>query len=246
MKKTKKLILCVTSLFLLSSCGSESGITLEKSKDVAATNNTPIIKEKRNIKLKVGIIKPSGDISPAAKIEIIFRKYSVKDLMQSVINKNKIATKPNFLDKIYQTSCKTMGSKDYCVFDIVKFLKDSNNWYTNFSDFQTEQIKESNNTQSIIVKTDLSGEGDITLEDGTWYITGDSFKTTPTVTWDSEPIKVSSTTSKIELSNDNGLVQNPLDPGISEALGIEYSQKIFAQEINTNALFKFYEKIKDN
>lgn len=261
MKKTKKLILCVTSLFLLSSCGSESGVTLEKSKDVvnpniiqsessnidtnkssSSTPPTPVI-EKRTLTFKSAVVKGSGDITPVVNTTFIFRKYDFHNLLLTYIKNNHL-TRPD------PENAKYINCNSLCFSDSKAFTTDTRKWYKdNQENFKTEQIKASNNTEPITIKTDLSGEANITLEDGKYYISGTYTNSVSLASWESVPITISKDTKKIELSNDVANITSiyisnlPSNPSPSD---LSIYNKAYTDLFKALALFGFESSTKDN
>ena len=269
MKKTKKLILCVTSLFLLSSCGSESGVTLEKSKDIVNPNiiqsdssnidtnkssssipPTPVI-EKRTLTFKSAVVKGNGDIVPVANSTFIFRKYNFHTLLSEYIIKNNLIM-PNINQSKYIGKCDLYfhENKSVCDLDHANFSKDLINWYTtNAPKFKDEQIKASNNTNPIIIKTDLAGNADINLEDGKWYVTGSYLNSINYVSWESVPLDISKDTKKIEFSNDTAkIVASYISSPIGEQSYLDrvnYNNK-YTDLFTILGLFEFESLTKNN
>lgn len=241
--KNKVRFLVVAGLVaLISACGDGglNNINIVKSGDAPTTaesNTTDNIKssiapEKRSISFKAAVIKGSGDITPVARTEFTFRKYDVHSLISSYTINNKLPAKPSSIDSKYSSYCGTyVNNNTVCVIDFPAFTIDLTTWYKdNFSNFKNEQKKASNNVGPISIKTDLSGEATVNLDDGQWYITGNYSNSLSLVSWQSSPITISKDTKKIEMSNDTGKI---VDLNVPYTRGTSYYDRKSYNDGNT-------------
>lgn len=164
------------------------------------------MKPKHKFNLNVAVIRGSGDVIPVARTKFIFQSYNSDVVIKVVESKNNAGPKPTMDDNKYKTDCRYA---DLCLTDYNKYFEDYNIWEKNAHAGLDQAYREANNgINSIEVTTDLTGEAEVELYPGTWYIYGDYETSLSRVYWTDVRIVVNDSLKKFELSNDNGSVYN--------------------------------------
>jgi hypothetical protein len=234
MKKTNLIIigLCIG----LVSCAQ--GLPVNAPEAGPTTNQIDVssIDSKVNVKFKAAIIKNSGSIVPVARKDFIIRKYDFHKFHDSYLTTRNTANKPNFETDIkYNTNILNPDIAEQTKNVANLFQLNLKTWYDEvYSDFKNQLTKVSKE-KSIIVKSDLSGEFDVNLEQGTtYYISGSYEDINNTITWSSFEFKPSD--KKIELSNDNGKIKEVIENNPRRALDVF---------LNGQLLDEIFSRLKD-
>jgi len=187
--------------------------------------------EKITVQFKTGVIKGDGSITPVARQEFIIRKYDFHKFHNAYLLSRNIANKPNFATDIkYRTNIDNPNVELQFKNVLALFETNLKTWYDEvYSDFKN-QLSKYSKSKSIIVKSDLSGEFTADLENNTtYYITGKYQDNFNIIYWNSFEFKTGSN-KKIELSNDNGILQDVKNESSKSTLNqLEYDKLL--QEI---------------
>ena len=191
---------------------------------------------KINVKFKAAIIKNSGVIVPVARKDFIIRKYDFHKFHADYLTTRNTANKPNFeTDFKYNTNVLNPDIAEQTKNVANLFQLNLKTWYDEvYSDFKNQLTKVSKE-KSIIVKSDLSGDFDVSLEPGTtYYISGSYEDINNVITWSSLEFKPGE--KKIELSNDNGKIKEVISNNARRSL---------ADFLNNQLLDEIFNRLKD-
>jgi len=189
----KILTLCLlTSLFLpyTSFAQTMDKIKINKKHSTLKVNKTNI----KKFIIKAGVIKGDGNIIPVARRIITITPYTrieIDKLEEKLVKKNNVGDKPSIKEKL-----DTEIAKLYYV-DYEEWKKEAS------KELVIEIAKLSGNKKTYHFRTDLSGEVNVEIPKGFWYITTTTITSSPYVYWIHVPITVDDKLEKFELSNDN-------------------------------------------
>lgn len=185
-------LLITSLLFTCFSCSTPINNSVSNSIN---SQSTSIIK----FKLKAGLIRGAGDVIPVAKTKVKFLSYNYVKLRDEFIAKNNPGPEPQI--------------KNYSLDDsgFEKYKKDSEEWNKKAeAGLRDEQNRLESIIKPVEVLTDLSGEADVELNEGTWFANANYSTSFSTAFWNSIELKVDSKLQKFELSNDNASISNKL------------------------------------
>jgi hypothetical protein len=162
--------------------------------------------------IHAAVVKGSGDVVPVARTQFVMAPYNIGEIRSGLKPSSEAGRRPQLFDAKYETDCVTVGDNPpICLPDPAKFKPDLAAWEAiPFVGQIDEEKRIAGGRQGFSFMTDLNGEADITFGPGRWFITGDYaiLQGTSKVTWLELPVPADGTSSKFELSNDNGIVVN--------------------------------------